>query len=112
MYGMHPRKGTIAIDADADIAIWDPARQVKITAGDLHHGADYTPYEGFEVTDLHHGADYTPYEGFEVTGWPVTTIVRGKVVSDHGKLVASLGHGAYFKRARSDYAVPAGGRTA
>src|SRR3984893_10170916 len=68
MYGLHPKKGTIAIGADADIAIWDPKRTLKITA-----------------TDLHHGADYTPYEGFEVTGWPVTTIVRGKIVVDSGK---------------------------
>jgi dihydropyrimidinase len=91
MYGLYPRKGAIAIGADADIAIWDPKRQVKIAA-----------------TDLHHGADYTPYEGFEVTGWPVTTIVRGKVVVDDGRLVGAIGHGAYTKRARSDYAVPAG----
>jgi dihydropyrimidinase len=90
MYGLQ-RKGSIAIGADADIAIWDPKRTVTITAGDLHHGADYTPYEGFEVI-----------------GWPVTTIVRGKVVVDHGKLVGALGHGAYQKRKRSDYAAPAG----
>jgi dihydropyrimidinase len=90
MYGLHPRKGTIAIGSDADIAIWDPKRTLKITA-----------------TDLHHGADYTPYEGFEVTGWPVTTIVRGKIVVDSGELVGSLHHGAYIERARSDYAVPA-----
>jgi dihydropyrimidinase len=87
MYGLYPRKGTIAVGADADIAIWDPARQVKITAADLHHGADYTPYEGFEVT-----------------GWPVTTIVRGEVVVDHGRLAGTLGHGVYLKRARSEYA--------
>ncbi len=91
MYGLHPRKGSIAVGSDADIAIWDPKRTLKITA-----------------TDLHHGADYTPYEGFEVTGWPVTTIVRGQIVVDRGELVGSIGHGAYFKRARSDYAVPAG----
>src|SRR5215470_3408470 len=90
MYGLHPRKGAIAIGADADIAIWDPTRTVKIAAANLHHGADYTPYEGFEVT-----------------GWPVMTIVRGKVVVDHGKLTGALGHGDYQKRARSDYAVPA-----
>jgi dihydropyrimidinase len=86
MYGLYPRKGTIAIGADADIAIWDPARQVTITAAGLHHGSDYTPYEGFEVT-----------------GWPVTTIVRGTVVVDDGKLTGALGHGAYTKRARSEY---------
>jgi len=93
MYGLHPRKGTIAIGSDADIAIWDPKRKSKITASNLHHGADYTPYEGFEVT-----------------GWPVTTIVRGKIVVDCGELVGSLQHGAHMGRARSDYAVPADAR--
>ena len=61
MYGLHPKKGTIAVGADADIAIWDPDRKVTIRQ---------------EI--LHHGSDYTPYEGIEVTGWPVTTIVRGE----------------------------------
>jgi dihydropyrimidinase len=93
MYGLHPRKGTIAIGSDADIAIWDPTRKSTIAAANLHHGADYTPYEGFEVT-----------------GWPVTTIVRGKVVVDGGELVGSLQHGGHVTRARSDYAVPADAR--
>jgi hypothetical protein len=80
VYGLHPRKGAIAIGADADIAIWDPKRTVKITAAELHHGADYTPYEGFEVT-----------------GWPVTTIVRGKVIVDRGKLIGSMQHGCLLQ---------------
>ena len=91
MYGLYPRKGSIAIGADADIAIWDPKRNVTISAAGLHHGADYTPYEGLNVT-----------------GWPVTTIVRGKVVVEDGKLTGAIGHGSYVKRTRSDYAVPAG----
>jgi dihydropyrimidinase len=90
MYGLHPRKGTIAVGCDADIAIWDPERSVKITAGDLHDGADYTPYEGLEVT-----------------GWPVTTIVRGKAVVRDGKLVGKMAHGEHLARERSPYAVPA-----
>ena len=61
-YGL-TKKGSIAIGMDADIAIWDPGRQVTISQALLHHGADYTPYEGIAVT-----------------GWPVTTIVRGQVV--------------------------------
>jgi dihydropyrimidinase len=91
MYGLYPRKGSIAIGADADIAIWDAKRNVTISAASLHHGADYTPYEGFNVT-----------------GWPVTTIVRGKVVVEDGKLTGAISHGAYLKRARSEYAASAG----
>jgi dihydropyrimidinase len=92
MYGLHPRKGTIAIGSDADIAIWNPTRTARITA-----------------TDLHHGSDYTPYEGMEITGWPVTTIVRGHTVVRDGELVGDMGHGSHQARERSRFAVPAGG---
>ena len=91
IYGLAPRKGTIAVGSDADIAIWDPGRRVRIAA-----------------TDLHQGADYTPYEGLEVTGWPVTTIVRGKPVVRDGRLVGEPSHGQHLARAKSDYARPAG----
>ncbi len=50
LFGLHPRKGTIAIGADADLAIWDPAKRVRLTNATMHHGSDYTPYEGMEVT--------------------------------------------------------------
>ncbi|MEM6339962.1 MAG: hypothetical protein AAF729_02330, partial [Pseudomonadota bacterium] len=49
---------------------------------------------------LHHGTDYTPYEGFAVTGWPVRTILRGKTIVEDGHLVAKKGIGAYQSRAR------------
>jgi dihydropyrimidinase len=91
MYGLHPKKGTIAVGSDADIAIWDPNRKVTIRQ---------------EI--LHHGSDYTPYEGLEVTGWPVTTIVRGKTVVRDGALVGSPKAGQHVSRERSPYAAPAG----
>src|SRR5215472_4254756 len=69
IYGLYPRKGTIAIGSDADIALWDPKRKVTIR---------------HEL--IHDGSDYTPYEGLEVTGWPILTMVRGQVVVDDGKL--------------------------
>jgi dihydropyrimidinase len=72
LYGLHPRKGTIAVGADADIALWDPTKKVTISQSLLHHGADYTPWEGFEVT-----------------GWPVSTILRGKVVTRDGALLGA-----------------------
>ena len=91
MYGLYPRKGTIAIGSDADIAIWDPEREETISQG-LMHG----------------GADYTPYEGLKVTGWPVTTIVRGKAVVRDGELVGEAGAGEYLPRERSPYAATQG----
>jgi dihydropyrimidinase len=86
-YGLYPRKGTIAIGSDADIAIWDPAREVTISQDILHHGPDYTPYEGLRVT-----------------GWPVTTLVRGEVVVADGKLVGRKGAGQHLARDRSQFA--------
>jgi len=83
-YGLYPRKGTIAVGADADIVIWDPSKQVMITH-DL----------------LRDGSDYTPYEGLEVTGWPVLTMVRGRTVVRDGELVGEKGYGTYLPRDRS-----------
>ncbi|MEH6690441.1 MAG: dihydropyrimidinase [Pseudorhizobium pelagicum] len=86
MYGLYPRKGSIGIGFDADIALWDPNRKETIRQDILHHGSDYTPWEGFEVT-----------------GWPVMTIARGTVVMDDGKIVGSKGHGQVLSRHESDY---------
>jgi dihydropyrimidinase len=85
-YGLYPRKGSIAIGADADIAIWDPT----VTRTIRH-------------ADLHDGSDYTPYEGIAVTGWPVTTLVRGQVVVENGVLAAEKGVGAFLKRGKSAF---------
>lgn len=91
-YGL-TRKGSIAVGYDADIAIWDPQREVTISQSLLHHGSDYTPYEGIAVK-----------------GWPVTTIVRGRVVVRDGALEGSPGTGTHIARERSQFAVPAGRR--
>ena len=90
-YGLYPRKGTIAIGSDADIAIWDPERRLTLTH-DL----------------LQDGSDYTPYEGIEITGWPVLTMVRGRVVMRDGVVVGPKGYGTYLTRERSPYAAPRG----
>ncbi|NNU82089.1 dihydropyrimidinase [Halovulum dunhuangense] len=70
-YGLYPRKGTIAIGSDADIAIWNPETRRTIRHADLHDGADYTPYEGMEVQ-----------------GWPETLILRGRPVIESGRMTA------------------------
>jgi len=79
MYGLYPRKGSIAVGADADLAIWDPRRDVTIANAMLHHDVDYTPYEGMRVR-----------------GWPVTTIARGEVVWSDGKFDAVRGRGQFL----------------
>jgi dihydropyrimidinase len=50
IYGLYPRKGSIGVGFDADIALWDPKLKKPIRQADLHHGSDYTPWEGFEAT--------------------------------------------------------------
>ncbi len=67
LYGLYPSKGAIMVGADADIALWNPELKKPIRQADLHHGSDYTPWEGFEVT-----------------GWPVRTILRGKTIMLNG----------------------------
>ena len=49
IYGLYPRKGSIGVGFDADIVLWDPKLKKTIRQSDLHHGSDYTPWEGFEV---------------------------------------------------------------
>ena len=80
IYGLYPRKGTIAVGSDADLVLWDKDRQVVIT-NDL----------------LHHNCDYTPYEGMAVRGWPAVVLSRGEVVVEEGKLLAEPGRGEFLR---------------
>ncbi|MFT5447851.1 MAG: dihydropyrimidinase [Gammaproteobacteria bacterium] len=91
IYGLHPRKGTIAVGSDADIAIWDP--QLEVT---VNHDM------------LHDNAGYTPYEGRRITGWPVTVLSRGRVVVDDGALNAERGSGEFLRCEKSMSAQAAG----
>ncbi|WP_180897418.1 dihydropyrimidinase [Martelella soudanensis] len=84
LYGLAPRKGTIAIGADADIALWDPEKRVTIENGMLHHNVDYTPFEGLEIQ-----------------GWPVTVLSRGEVIVDQGQLLARPGRGCFLTQETS-----------
>src|SRR6478735_316820 len=81
IYGLYPRKGSLAVGADADIVLWDPTRKVTISQCLMHHGADYTPWEGYEVT-----------------GWPVRTLLRGHTVFEDGKVTGRPGGGEFLKR--------------
>ena len=87
-YGLYPEKGTIAIGSHADLAIWDPAEKRTIRHADLHDGADYSPYEGLEVT-----------------GWPTTVILGGRVMVRDNTLVGAKGDGIY-RSARTRSAAP------
>jgi len=86
LFGLYPRKGTIAPGSDADLVLWDPNRGVKMTNKLMQHVIDYTPYEGMEVT-----------------GWPVATLRRGQVVMQDGAVLAEPGSGQFL--AREHYAL-------
>lgn len=91
IYGLYPRKGTIAVGADADLAIWDPTREVTIRNADLHHNVDYTPYEGIKVT-----------------GWPMTVLSRGDVIVDEGVPLDAPGRGRFLNCDLPEPARPTG----
>src|SRR5438093_174616 len=82
IFGMFPRKGTIAPGSDADIVVFDPEKKLRLG-----------------VKTLHMRVDYNPYEGREVTGVTDTVISRGKVVIEAGKFVGTAGAGSFIKRA-------------
>jgi dihydropyrimidinase len=89
IYGLLPRKGTIAVGSDADIAIWDPDLEVTVT-WDL----------------LHDNVGYTPYEGRKLRGWPVTVLSRGRVAVEDSELKVERGSGQFLPRYLSDAAQP------
>jgi dihydropyrimidinase len=82
LFGLFPRKGTIAVGSDADIVVWDPDKPVTISARSHHSNVDYNLYEGIEVV-----------------GSPQLVLVRGHVVIDDDQLVASPGTGQFLRRA-------------
>ena len=79
--GMYPRKGAIAAGSDADMVVYDPNLNKTLTLDDLH--AD---------------SDYSIWEGFECRGYPVMTILRGKVIVADGQLMGDSGDGQWLSR--------------
>jgi dihydropyrimidinase len=90
---LHPRKGTIAVGSDADLAIWDPDKEVTISQAMIHDAMDYTPYEGKKIK-----------------GWPITTLVRGEPVAQGGEFVGAAGSGRFLRCELSPAARPLGRR--
>jgi dihydropyrimidinase len=91
LYGLYPRKGTIAVGSDADFAIWDADKDVTI-----------------RWKDLHDNVGYTPYEGRQIKGWPVVVVSRGRVVVEDGKLNAERGSGRFLPCDSPDSSRPLG----
>jgi dihydropyrimidinase len=82
IFGLFPRKGTVAPGSDADIVVFDPDRTITLSASNLHMNVDYNPYEGRQVT-----------------GATDTVLSRGRLVIDGGKFVGRPGSGSFLKRA-------------
>lgn len=81
MFGLYPRKGSIAVGSDADIVIWDPSAEHTISAKTHHMRVDYSMFEGFKVK-----------------GNAETVFSRGEIIADHGKWLGKAGRGRFVKR--------------
>lgn len=81
IFGMFPRKGTIAVGSDADIVIIDPNEKHILSAATHHMNVDYSGYEGWEVT-----------------GKVKTVLLRGVVAIENNECKVSKGYGKFIKR--------------
>lgn len=80
MYGLYPQKGAIAVGSDADLTLVDLSRRATIRAAQMESKVKLTPFDGVECR-----------------GWPVLTLVRGRVVMRDDTIVAAPGHGRFLR---------------
>src|SRR6266849_3872420 len=83
LFGLYPRKGTVAVGSDADIVVFDPEKKVTISAKTQHSRSDYNLFEGTQVT-----------------GSPDAVLLRANVLVENDELVATPGIGRFVKRAQ------------
>jgi dihydropyrimidinase len=89
MFGLWPRKGTVAVGSDGDLVIWDPEKEVTLSTKTMHMRVDYNPYEGRKVK-----------------GAPAVVLSRGDVIVDHGEFKGRKGRGQFVKRQAGRPLVP------
>ena len=88
IFGMYPRKGTIAVGTDADLVIFDPNKKHVISA-DTHHM----------------NCDYSGYEGLEITGKTETVLLRGQIAIENGECRLQPGYGQFIRRGRTSLTI-------
>jgi dihydropyrimidinase len=81
MFGLWPKKGTIAVGSDGDMVLFDPEKETTLSAKTHHMRVDYNPYEGRVVR-----------------GGPAMVLSRGEVIVDHGEFKGRPGRGQFVKR--------------
>ena len=86
IFGLYPKKGTIQVGSDGDLVIIDKDKEVVLSNKNLHSNVDYSAYEGIKVK-----------------GYPVYTILRGKVIAKDSEFVGNKGYGNFIRRGKSDF---------
>jgi dihydropyrimidinase len=83
LFGLAPQKGTVSIGADADLVVWDPQKEVRLS-----------------VENLHMNVDHSPYDHVTVRGYPILTMQRGKTIVKDGHFLGKPGAGQFLRRKR------------
>ncbi len=88
LFGLYPQRGTISQGSYADLVVFDPARNIKLSAKNLHSAAGYSPYSHIEVT-----------------GYPVMTVHRGEIIMQEGEFTGDRGAGKFIEAGKSSLLV-------